>query len=182
MRPTIGLSSFQHRQDIETSRPTSEIRTNERSARCGAAKPSGKHAPAQTGPHCGVEALCRWDVLPEPEDVALVMLQGFAASGEVTVRDAVARRYLALQDTVAEPTGADALHVRSFIATGLVVTVSTVLALPGKRTDARWGPWLLELAQEGERETEKFDTTPGFQTRALPQCLAPGKRSGRAAV
>ncbi|MEZ0352456.1 TetR/AcrR family transcriptional regulator [Mycobacterium sp. pR1184] len=86
-------------------------------------------------------------LLQRDRTVALLMLQGFAASGEATVRDAVASRYLALQDTVAALTGADALQVRSFIATGLVVTVSSALALPGKRTDARWGAWLLELAQ-----------------------------------
>jgi hypothetical protein len=33
--------------------------------------------------------------------------------------------------------------MRTFFATGLVATVSTALALPGKRTDARWGAWLL---------------------------------------
>ena len=32
----------------------------------------------------------------------------------------------------------------------LVVTVSTALALPGKRIDATWGAWLLQLADPGE--------------------------------
>ncbi len=88
-------------------------------------------------------------LLQRDRTVALVMLQGFAASGEATVREAVARRYVAVQDTVAELTGADDLQVRSFVATGLMVTVSTALALPGKRADTRWGAWLLEIAQEG---------------------------------
>ena len=61
------------------------------------------------------------------------------------VRDAVSRRHLALQRTVAQLTGADALQVRTFFATGLVITLSTALALPGRRTDATWGAWLLEL-------------------------------------
>ena len=84
-------------------------------------------------------------LLQRDRTVALVMLQSYAAAGDDTVRDAVAHRYLDLQSTVADLTGADALQVRTFFATGLVVTVSTALALPGKRTDAQWGGWLLEL-------------------------------------
>ncbi|KAA0084788.1 TetR/AcrR family transcriptional regulator [Mycolicibacterium sp. P9-64] len=83
-------------------------------------------------------------LLQRDRAVSLVMLQGFAAAADPTVRSAVARRYLALQRTVTELTGADTLQVRTFFATGLVATVSTALALPGKRTDARWGAWLLE--------------------------------------
>jgi hypothetical protein len=41
---------------------------------------------------------------------------------------------------------ADALPVRSFFATGLVFTVSTVLDLPGRRTDTAWSTWLLQLS------------------------------------
>ena len=84
-------------------------------------------------------------LLQRDRTVAMVMLQSYAAAGEDTVRDAVAQHYLGLQRTVTDLTGADALQVRTFFATGLVVTVSTALALPGKRTDAQWGGWLLEL-------------------------------------
>jgi hypothetical protein len=73
------------------------------------------------------------------------MLQAYAATGDEVVRETVSRRYLAPQRTIADLTGADTLQVRTFIATGLVVTVSTALALPGKRTDATWGSWLLKL-------------------------------------
>lgn len=83
-------------------------------------------------------------LLQRDRTVSLVMLQGFAAAAEPTVRDSVARRYLALQRTVTELTGADTLQVRTFIATGLVTTVSTALALPGRRTDSRWAAWMLE--------------------------------------
>jgi len=31
-----------------------------------------------------------------------------------------------------------------------VVTISTALALPGKRTDAHWAAWLLELVDPQE--------------------------------
>ncbi len=86
-------------------------------------------------------------LLQRDRTTALVMLQSYAAAGDDDVREAVAQRYLALQRTVAELTGADPMQVRTFIATGFIVTVSTALALPGKRTDATWAAWLLEQAQ-----------------------------------
>ncbi|WNG80845.1 TetR/AcrR family transcriptional regulator [Mycobacterium sp. ITM-2016-00316] len=85
-------------------------------------------------------------LLQRDRTVALVMLQGYAAAGDDVVRAVVARRYLELQQQVIDMTGADAHRIRSFMATGLVVTISTALALPGKRDDAVWGAWLLELA------------------------------------
>ena len=82
--------------------------------------------------------------------VALMMLQSYAAAGDEAVREAVAGRHLALQQAVTDLTGADELEVRTFFATGLLVTISTALALPGKRTDAARGAWLLErVAHEG---------------------------------
>jgi AcrR family transcriptional regulator len=84
-------------------------------------------------------------LLQRDRTIALLMLQAYAAAGDEVVREAVARRYLALQRTIADLTGADSLQIRTFFATGLVVTVSTALALPGKRTDATWGAWLLKL-------------------------------------
>jgi AcrR family transcriptional regulator len=87
-------------------------------------------------------------LLQRDRTVALLMLHGYAAAADIVVREAVARRYLQLQQTVAKLTGADALQVRTFFATGLVITVSTALALPGKRTDATWGSWLLELSTD----------------------------------
>lgn len=76
---------------------------------------------------------------------------GYAAAGDDAVREIVARRFLALQRTIAELTGADEFQVRTFVATGLVVTVSTALGLPGKRTDATWGAWLPELVDPAPR-------------------------------
>lgn len=107
-----------------------------------AATPSGSDA----GPTLVALGDAYRRLLQRDRTVALVMLQSYAAAGDDTVRAAVAGRYLDLQRTVADLTGADALQVRTFFATGLVVTVSTALALPGKRTDAEWGGWLLELA------------------------------------
>jgi AcrR family transcriptional regulator len=89
-------------------------------------------------------------LLQRDRTVALVMLQAYAAAGDEVVRAPVASRYLALQRSVADLTGADMMQVRTFFATGLVVTVSTALALPGKRTDATWGAWLLDLVDPHE--------------------------------
>jgi AcrR family transcriptional regulator len=84
-------------------------------------------------------------LLQGDRSVALLMLQGYAAAADDVVREVVSRRHLALQRTVVKLTGADPLQVRTFFATGLVVTVSTALALPGRRTDTTWGGWLLGL-------------------------------------
>jgi len=89
-------------------------------------------------------------LLQRDRTIALVMLQGYAAVGDDIVRETVSHRYLTLQRTIADLTGADALQVRTFFATGLVVTRSTAQALPGKRTDANWGAWLLQLADPRE--------------------------------
>ncbi|NTY63767.1 TetR/AcrR family transcriptional regulator [Mycolicibacterium sphagni] len=84
-------------------------------------------------------------LLQRDRTIALVMLHAYAAAGDVVVRQQVAARYLALQHKVTDLTGADEMGVRTFFATGLLVTVSTALALPDRRTDAQWGSWLLEL-------------------------------------
>jgi AcrR family transcriptional regulator len=84
-------------------------------------------------------------LLQRDRSVALLTLQGYAAAADDVVREVVSRRHLALQWAAAKLTGADALQVRTFFATGLVVTISTALALPGRRTDTTWGAWLQEL-------------------------------------
>jgi AcrR family transcriptional regulator len=89
-------------------------------------------------------------ILRRDRSVALVMLQGYAAAADDVVQETVSRRYLALQRTVADLTGGNPLQVRTFFATGLVVTVSTALNLSGKRADATWGAWLLDLVDPGE--------------------------------
>jgi AcrR family transcriptional regulator len=89
-------------------------------------------------------------LLQRDPTAALMMLQSYAAAGDDAVRETVARRYLALQRQVADLTGTDPLQIRTFFATGLIVTVSTALALPGRRTDAAWAGWLLELVDPHE--------------------------------
>lgn len=76
----------------------------------------------------------------------LVMMHSYAAAADPMVRDEVRQRQLELQEAVTRLTGADGMQVRTFFATGLVFTVSTLLELPERRTDAEWGAWILTLA------------------------------------
>ncbi|MEH0419774.1 TetR/AcrR family transcriptional regulator [Streptomyces sp. B21-083] len=85
-------------------------------------------------------------LLQREPTIGLVMLQGYAAAADEPVREAVRERQLRLQEAIAGLTGADAMQVRTFFATGLVFTVSTLLELPDQRADAEWGAWLLRLA------------------------------------
>ena len=78
--------------------------------------------------------------------VGLVMLQAYAAAADGTVREAVRQRQLHLHAEIARLTGADAMQVRSFFATGLVLTVSTLLELPERQDDVAWSIWALRLA------------------------------------
>ena len=89
-------------------------------------------------------------LLERDRAVGLVMLQGYAAAADSAVREVVAQRYRQLQRTVTALTGADPRAVRSFFATGLVFTVSTVLELPDRQVDTDWAQWL--LAQSDHRQ------------------------------
>lgn len=82
-------------------------------------------------------------LLQSEHRVGLVALQAYAASGDPNVRDVVRGRQLRLQKLIVRLTGADPLQVRSFFATGLVLTVSTVLDLPGRRMDVEWSAWII---------------------------------------
>lgn len=75
-----------------------------------------------------------------------LMLQGFAAAEDGVVRECVKRRYLGLQRLAGSLSDADPMQVRSLFAGGLVITVSSVLGLPGARTDVRWAGWVLDLS------------------------------------
>jgi len=86
--------------------------------------------------------------------VGLVVLQAYAAAGDETVREAVRGRHLGLQRTVVRITGADGLQVRTFFATGLIMTISTVLELPDQRADALWSAWVLELADPPAKDLD----------------------------
>jgi AcrR family transcriptional regulator len=88
-------------------------------------------------------------LLRRERTIGLVMLQGFAAAADDDVRQAVRRRHLALMKSIARLTGADALQVRTFFATGLIQTVSTALDLSERRADTAWSAWILQLADPG---------------------------------
>ncbi|MDX2546810.1 TetR/AcrR family transcriptional regulator [Streptomyces sp. WI04-05B] len=75
--------------------------------------------------------------------VGLALLQAYAASGDAVVQESVRRRQLDLQQAITRVTGADPMQVRSFFATGLILTVSTVLDLPGRRADMEWCAWII---------------------------------------
>lgn len=77
--------------------------------------------------------------------VGPVLLQAYAAAGDPAVQESVRGRQLALQQTITRLTGADPMQVRSFLATGLVLTISTVLDLPERRADAEWCAWTIGL-------------------------------------
>lgn len=92
--------------------------------------------------------------------VGLVMLQGFAAAADADVQAAadadvqvaVRRRHLDLMKAIARLTGADALQVRTFFATGLIQTVSTALDLSERRADTAWSAWILQLVAPAGQE------------------------------
>ena len=82
-------------------------------------------------------------LLLRDRNIALVILQGYAAAHDETVRTAAARHHTDLQKRVAAISGADEFDVRTFIATGLVVTVSTALGLRSRKKDDAWAATLL---------------------------------------
>jgi AcrR family transcriptional regulator len=91
-------------------------------------------------------------LLERDRAVGLVMLQGYAAAADDAVRTLVSSRYRRLQRTVTALTGTDPRAVRSFFATGLVFTVSTVLELPDRHVDTDWAEWLLAQSDTKRRE------------------------------
>lgn len=84
--------------------------------------------------------------------VGLVMLQSFAASSDETIRATVRRRHVEMQRSITRITAADSAQVRTFIATGLIMTVSTVLELPYQRADATWSAWILDLVTQARAD------------------------------
>jgi AcrR family transcriptional regulator len=84
--------------------------------------------------------------------VGLVLLQAYAAAGDAAVQESVRRHQLDLQQTIIRLTGAGKMQVRSFFATGLILTVSTVLDLPERRADAEWCAWIIGLTSPTDGE------------------------------
>jgi len=66
----------------------------------------------------------------------LLQLQGFAAGGDSEVRDLVRARVARMRDTVAGTTGPDPVTVKSFLASGMLL--SNVAALDAGEVDEPW--------------------------------------------
>jgi AcrR family transcriptional regulator len=79
------------------------------------------------------------------EDPAALRLHmhALAVAGDEAVGEAVTRRYAALLERMRELSGASEDRVRPCFAVGLTLTVVTVLDLPNRRGDLRWGAKLL---------------------------------------
>jgi AcrR family transcriptional regulator len=79
------------------------------------------------------------------EDTAALRLHmhALAVAGDEQVGDAVTSRYVALLERMRELSGASEDRVRTCFAVGLTLTVVTVLDLPDRRADLRWGARLL---------------------------------------
>ena len=112
-------------------------------------------------------------LLRRDRTVGLVVLQGYAAAADETVREAVRHRHLGLMDTIARLIGADAQQVRTFFATGLVQTVSVALELPGGRADTAWSGWILGLVDPAGRDPSPMAGGP-HENRGGERGLASG--------
>jgi AcrR family transcriptional regulator len=85
------------------------------------------------------------------EDPAALRLHmhALAVAGDENVGEAVTRRYAALLVRMRELSGASEDRVRTCFAVGLTLTVVTVLDLPDRRGDLRWGARLLASGAPG---------------------------------
>jgi AcrR family transcriptional regulator len=70
-------------------------------------------------------------------------MHALAVAGDPQVGAAVTRRYAALLDRMQDLSGAPEDRVRTCFAVGLTLTVVTVLQLPDRAGDLRWGAKLL---------------------------------------
>jgi len=68
----------------------------------------------------------------------LIQLQSYAACGDDEVRDVVRRRYARLYELVRELSGADALELQGFFATGMLLNVAAAMDLPELLYDQTW--------------------------------------------
>ena len=66
----------------------------------------------------------------------LLQLQGFAASGDPEVRDAVRKSFGRMWQTVAETTGLDPVTIKAFLAFGMLLNTSA--ALEAAELDEAW--------------------------------------------
>lgn len=82
-------------------------------------------------------------LLARDRTVGLMILQGYAASGDESVRAEAARHHSDVERRITALTGANSFEIRTFMATGLIITVSAALGLRGQRKDDAWAAALL---------------------------------------
>jgi len=76
--------------------------------------------------------------LMSDRSLLLMQLQGYAACGDDEVREVVRRGYAHLYELVRELSGADALEVQGFFATGMLINVAAAMDLPELFSDQTW--------------------------------------------
>jgi AcrR family transcriptional regulator len=83
------------------------------------------------------------DLMSERE-LLVVLLHGFAASGDPEIGDVSRRRFGEMFDLVRELTGVSAEEARQFLATGMLLTVMTAMQVAGpERIPLPWAEELL---------------------------------------
>lgn len=86
---------------------------------------------AAAGAETGLDALARmgarYNELLADRTSLLLQLQGFAASGDPEVRDAVRESFGQLWQTVAETTGLDPVTIKAFLAFGMLLNNGAAL-------------------------------------------------------
>ena len=76
--------------------------------------------------------------LMSDRSLLLIQLQGYAACGDDEVREVVRRGYARLYDLVRELSGADAVELQGFFATGMLINVAAAMDLPELFSDETW--------------------------------------------
>ncbi len=103
------------------------------------------------GDRSGLEALSAmgqtYDALLGDRTALLLQLQGFAASSEPEVRDAVRESFAHMWNTVADTTGLDPVAVKSFLAFGMLLNNSAALEL--RDVDEPWALGVRTRIQPG---------------------------------
>lgn len=103
------------------------------------------------GDRSGLEALSAmgqtYDALLADRTALLLQLQGFAASSEPEVRDAVRESFARMWTTVADTTGLDPVTVKSFLAFGMLLNNSAALEL--REVDEPWALGVRTRIQPG---------------------------------
>jgi AcrR family transcriptional regulator len=84
-----------------------------------------------------------YEQLMAERELLVLLLHGFAASGEPEIGDVVRKRYGEIYDLVRELTGASAEEAQKFLATGMLLTVMAAMQVAGP--DAIPLPWADEL-------------------------------------